>query len=79
MDVPHQVTHQLNSCIALNLGKCSNLAFLKNLIKRLPKWSLKIKELSNQEDLSSTLNTTKIFNSGCYKDMKILAKSIQKT
>ena len=29
MDVPHQVTHQLNSCIALNLGKCSNLAFFE--------------------------------------------------
>ena len=36
MEILHQVTPQLNSCIDLNLGKILNLAFSKNLMN----WNL---------------------------------------
>ena len=59
MEVSHQVTHQLKVCIALNLGKMFKSPFTEiwNLIKRLPKWWLKIKEQLNQEDLLLMINT----------------------
>ena len=63
MEVLHQVTHQLNSCIALNLRKMLKPCFFEKPdefafnTQRLPKGLLKIKELLIQEDFLLMINT----------------------
>ena len=62
MEVLHQVTPQLNSCIDLNLGKMLKPRLFENPHElefnrqRMPKGLLKIKELLIQEDFLLMVN-----------------------
>ena len=63
MEVLRQVTHELNSCIVLNLGKMLKSRFfvkpheLEFNRQLMPKGLLKIKELLIQEDYLLMINT----------------------
>ena len=63
MEVLHQVTYQLNSCIALNLGKMLKPRFFEkpdnsiSVGSTCQKGYWKIKELLIQEDFLLMINT----------------------
>ena len=63
IEVLHQAAHQLNSCIALNLGKMLKPRFfekpheLEFNRQHMPKGFLKIKELLIQEGFLLMINT----------------------